>query len=294
VKFQNLTDWLRNGLLPTVVLLLGAVLMARLVAWITHRYRHSLDEQARQTIEAGRAVSEATKRSRAVAQAIEWTVVSLIYFVAGVLALRQLGVPLTTLVAPATVAGVALGFGAQQVVGDLLAGFFLFSERQFGIGDLIRLSQPGQTTGVTGTVEELTLRVTKLRTVTGEFVVVPNSALRQVTNLSKDWSRVVLDIPIRATEDLAAATQVLNQAAGSLADDEAWSGLLLGAPVMSGVETIEVGYVQLRLVVRTLPGRQFEVSRELRYRCAAALQEAGISTAPLADESASAGGRTTP
>ena len=78
--------------------------------------------------------------------------------VAGVLAIRQLGVPLPTLVAPATVAGVALGFGAQQVVGDLLAGFFLFSERQFGIGDLIRLSQPGQTTGVTGTVEELTDR----------------------------------------------------------------------------------------------------------------------------------------
>jgi moderate conductance mechanosensitive channel len=290
VKFHDLTDWLRNGLLPTVVLLLGAVLVARFVQWVTRRYRASLDEQARATIESGRAVSEATKRSRAVAQAIEWTLVSLTYFVAGVLAIRQLGVPLPTLVAPATVAGVALGFGAQQVVGDLLAGFFLFSEHQFGIGDLIRLSQPGQTTGVTGTVEELTLRVTKLRTATGEFVVVPNSALRQVTNLSKDWSRVVLDIPIRATEDLAAATDVLRDAARSLAEDDAWSSLLLGAPVMSGVETIEVGYVQLRLVVRTLPGRQFDVSRELRYRCAAALQEAGISTAPLADESAATAG----
>ena len=286
MRYHDLTDWLRNGLLPTVVLLLGAMLVARFVQWSTSRYRDALDEQARATIEAGRAVSESTKRSRAIAQAVQWTLLSLTYFVAAILAIRQLGVPLPTLVAPATVAGVALGFGAQQVVGDLLAGFFLFSERQFGIGDLIRLSQPGQTTGVTGTVEELTLRVTKLRTVSGEFVVVPNSALRQVTNLSKDWSRVVLDIPIRATEDLAAATDVLRDAAKSLAEDEAWSALLLGAPVMSGVETIEVGYVQLRLVVRTLPGRQFDVSRELRYRCAAALQEAGILTAPLADESA--------
>jgi len=288
VKFHDVTDWLRNGLLPTVVLVLGAMLVARLAAWASQRYRDGLDEQARETIEAGRAVSEATKRSRAVAQAVEWVVVSLTYFVAGLLAIRQLGVPLTTLVAPATVVGVALGFGAQQVVGDLLAGFFLFSERQFGIGDLIRLSQPGQTTGVTGTVEELTLRVTKLRTASGEFVVVPNSALRQVTNLSKDWSRVVLDIPIRATEDLSAATDALRDAAQSMADDEAWSGLLLGAPVMAGVETIEVGYVQLRLLVRTLPGRQFDVSRELRYRCATALQDAGISTAPLSDESATA------
>ena len=100
----------------------------------------------------------------------------------------------------------AIGFGAQQVVGDVLAGFFLFAERQFGVGDLIRLSMPGQTTGVSGTVEELTLRVTKLRSAQGDLIVVPNSALRQVTNLSKDWSRVVIDIPIPAEEDLDRVT----------------------------------------------------------------------------------------
>lgn len=283
---HDVTDWLKDGLLPTAVLVLGALLFARLVQWIGSRYRRNLDEQVRETIEQGRVVSEQAKRSRALAEVIEWSVVSLTYFVAVLLGIRQLGVPLTTLVAPATVVGVALGFGAQQVVADLLAGFFLFSERQFGIGDLIRLSQPGQTTGVTGTVEQLTLRVTKLRTATGEFVVVPNSALRQVTNLSKDWSRVVLDIPVSATEDLDTATTALRGAAESLAQDEEWADLLLGAPVVAGVETIEVGYVRLRLVVRTLPGRQFDVSRELRYRCATALQEAGIASAPMTDESA--------
>jgi moderate conductance mechanosensitive channel len=286
LSYHDLTDWLRDGLLPTAVLLLGALLFARLARWIGERYRHNLDARVRETIEAGRVVSEEAKRSRAIAEVVEWTVVSLTYFVAVLLAIRQLGIPLTTLVAPATVAGVALGFGAQQVVADLLAGFFLFSERQFGIGDLIRLSQPGQTAGVTGTVEQLTLRVTKLRTVTGEFVVIPNSALRQVTNLSKDWSRVVLDIPISATDDLEQATSVLVAAADSLASDDQWSGLLLGDPVVAGVETIEVGYVRLRLVVRTLPGRQFDVSRELRLRCATALREAGIVAAPMTDETA--------
>jgi moderate conductance mechanosensitive channel len=283
---HDLTDWLRNGLLPTVVLVLGALLFARLVQWIGARYRRDLDTRVRDTIEQGLVVSEQAKRSRAVAEVIEWSVISLTYFVAALLAVRQLGVPLTTLVAPATVVGVALGFGAQQVVADLLAGFFLFSERQFGIGDLIRLSQPGQTTGVTGTVEQLTLRVTKLRTATGEFVVLPNSALRQVTNLSKDWSRVVLDIPVNANENLARATAVLRDAADTLVHDDEWADLLLGDPLVAGVETIEVGYVRLRLVVRTLPGRQFDVSRELRLRCATALQEAGIVTAPLTDESA--------
>ena len=217
---------------------------------------------------------------------LEWAAISSTYFVAVILAIRQLGVPLTTLVAPATVVGVALGFGAQQVVGDLLAGFFLFSERQFGIGDLVRLSQPGQVGGVTGTVEQLTLRVTKLRTASGEYVVVPNSALRQVTNLSKDWSRVILDIPVPATEDLGRATSTLLEAAESLTQDPEWAGLLLGKPVVSGVETIEVGYVRLRLVARTLPGRQFDVSRELRLRCANALREAGVVAAPVTEETA--------
>jgi small conductance mechanosensitive channel len=286
VRFHSVNDWLKDGLLPTVVLVLGALLFVRFVQWVGARYRANLDEQVRATIEEGLVASEATKRLRAVAEVIEWAVITLTYFVAALLAIRQLGVPLTTLVAPATVVGVAIGFGAQQVVGDLLAGFFLFSERQFGIGDLVRLSQPGQAVGVTGTVEQLTLRVTKLRTASGDFVVVPNSALRQVTNLSKDWSRVVLDIPVPATEDLDVATSTLLEAAESLAQDDAWSGLLLGKPVMTGVETLEVGYVRLRLVVRTLPGRQFDVSRELRFRCANALRQAGIVAAPLTEDAA--------
>ena len=286
MRFHSINDWLKDGLLPTVVLVLGALLFVRFVQWVGARYRANLDEQVRATIEEGLVASEATKRLRAVAEVIEWAVITLTYFVAALLAIRQLGVPLTTLVAPATVVGVAIGFGAQQVVGDLLAGFFLFSERQFGIGDLVRLSQPGQAAGVTGTVEQLTLRVTKLRTASGDFVVVPNSALRQVTNLSKDWSRVVLDIPVPATEDLDRATTTLLEAAESLAQDEAWSGLLLGKPVMTGVETLEVGYVRLRLVVRTLPGRQFDISRELRFRCANALRQAGIVAAPLTEDAA--------
>ena len=217
LKFTDLTDWLTNGLLPTLILILGALLFVRFVQWVGGRYRTNIDQQMRESIEKGLVASEEAKRSRAVAEVIEWSTITVTWIVAALLVIKQLGIPLTTLVAPATVAGVALGFGAQQVVGDLLAGFFLFSERQFGIGDLIRLSQPGSTAGVTGTVEELTLRVTKLRTASGEFVVVPNSALRQVTNLSKDWSRVVLDIPVAATEDLDGATSVLLEAANSMA-----------------------------------------------------------------------------
>ncbi len=257
----------------------------RFAHWMGARRRSWIDAQIRGQIESGSVASENLKRSRAVSEALEWTVVALTYFIASILALDRLGIPLTTLVAPATVIGIGLGFGAQQMVGDLLAGFFLFAEHQFGFGDVIRLSVPGQGTGITGTVEELTLRVTKVRTAQGELVVVPNSALRQVTNLSKDWSRAVIDIPVPVTEDLERVTGILREVEAEMATDPHWSSLLLGDPVVAGVETIDVGYVQLRLIARTLPGRQFEVAREIRLRAATALRSAGVSSPPIGDSS---------
>lgn len=278
MDLNTLHLWLVDRLLPTVVLLLGAGLVGRAVRFVAGRYRASLEVQAVETVKRGAVVPESTKRGRAVAQAGEWAVVSLVYFLAGLLGLRQLGVPLTSLVAPATVAGVAIGFGAQQVVGDVLAGFFLFSERQFGVGDVIRLSTPGQLTGITGTVEELTLRVTKLRSQQGELVIVPNGALRQVTNLSRDWSRAVVDIPVPVEEDLSKVMDLIRSVAAEMAADERWKDQIIGQPTLAGVETIEVGYFQLRLLVRTLPGRQFDVGRELRLRVVLALQKEQIPT----------------
>jgi small conductance mechanosensitive channel len=269
--------------LPVVVLLLGAGLLVRFSHWLGQRRRRWIDVQIRRQIETGAVASESLKRSRAISEAVEWVVVALTYFVVAILAFDRLGIPLTTLVAPATVIGIGLGFGAQQMVGDLLAGFFLFAERQFAFGDFIRLSVPGQTTGITGTVEELTLRVTKVRTAQGELVVVPNSALRQVTNLSKDWSKAVIDIPVSVAEDLERVTSLLKDVVATMATDPQWKDLLLGDPVVAGVETIDVGYVQLRLIARTLPGRQFEVAREIRLRAATALRSAGVASPSIGD-----------
>ena len=270
------------------MLLFGAGLFVRFAHWVGTARRRAIDAHIKALIESGMVASESAKRSRAVSEAVEWVVVALSCFIAGILALNLLGVPLTTLVAPATVVGIGLGFGAQQLVGDLLAGFFLFAEHQFAFGDVIRLSIPGQTVGITGTVEELTLRVTKLRTAQGELVVVPNSALRQVTNLSKDWSRAVIDIPVAVDEDLEQVTHLLRDVISEMAHDDRWRDLILGDPVVAGVESIEVGYVQLRLIARTLPGRQFEVAREIRLRAATALRSANILSPSMGDSATKA------
>jgi moderate conductance mechanosensitive channel len=270
--------WLWNDLLVAGLIVFGAALIGRFVHWVLLAYRSSLERQVKATVARGELASEQSKRSRALVQALDWVVQALVYAVATIAAVRQLGVPLTSLVAPATVAGVALGFGAQQMVADLLAGFWLFAEHQFGIGDLVALNVPGASTGVSGTVEELTLRITKLRTQHGELVMVPNSAMRQVTNLSRDWSRIVIDLPIPVEEDLDRVIQVVDEVVTEMASEDEWKSYILGRPVVAGVENIEVGYVQLRVLMRTLPGRQFEVGRELRLRLANRLREMHIMT----------------
>jgi small conductance mechanosensitive channel len=220
--------------------------------------------------------SEQAKHRHALAEVVTWTALVLIYFVTGLLVLQRLEVPLTSLVAPATVAGVAVGFGAQRIVQDLLSGFFLIAERQYGFGDVIRVSAPGTTGGVTGTVEDVTLRITSLRTTNGELLMLPNGEIRQVTNLSRDWARAVIDVPVPVGTDIARATEILRTVGKQAFRDKDLRPLLLDAPSVMGVESIEVDRVIIRIVARTQPGKQFQVGRELRARVTLAFQEEGI------------------
>jgi len=276
-----LTDWLRDHLLPAAIVVIGAVLLLRIVRWVEHGLEQDIDRQIQVTIDTDDVAPEGLKRSRAMVQATSWAISALVVLAVGVWSAHLAGLPFTTLVAPATVIGVGLGFGAQQVIGDLLAGFFLLAEHQFGHGDVIRLGQPGLEAGVTGTVEEMTLRITKLRTPAGELVTVPNGALRQVTNLSKEWSRAVVDLPVAAGVDFAAAADVLRAAGAAMAAETPWSELMVGPVTVAGIERVEVGYVTIRVTVQTRPGRQFEVARELRLWLAAALDTAGIPIATI-------------
>jgi len=274
----SLTDvsrWAQGSGLEIVLQISGAILLTRLVTWAGATIVARIDSQDDSTDALVR--SEAAKHRHSLAQVVTWTVLVLIYSVTAVLVIDRMGVPLTSLVAPATVAGVALGFGAQRVVQDLLAGFFIVTERQYGFGDLIRISNLGATTGVTGTVEDVTLRVTRMRTVDGEVVTIPNGQINQVTNLSRDWARAVVDVPLPATADLTRATAVLAAVGRDAFADPGLRPLLLDAPTLMGVETLDLNRLSVRLVARTLPGKQFSVSRQLRARVATALRNEGIA-----------------
>jgi small-conductance mechanosensitive channel len=285
----DFSRWARSNGLEIVMLVTGASLAGRLATWFGGRVTARIDSQHRTDDSVVR--SEAAKHRHAVIQVVTWTALVLLYFVTGVLVLQLFGVPLTTLVAPATVAGVAVGFGAQRIVQDLLAGFFMIAERQYGFGDVIRISSLGATTGVTGTVEDVTLRVTRMRTVNGEVVIVPNGQITQVTNLSRDWARAVVDVPVPATIDVNRVTDILHTVGNDAFADQELRPLLLDAPSVMGIESIQVDQFSVRMVARTLPGKQFDVGRELRVRISVAFREAGI-TVPTGLEAgaATAGG----
>lgn len=273
--------WLRSSGLAIVLLIIGAVLFSRLVHFSAQVSTQILARREAERADAGLLPSEQAKYFHAVVQVTEWAAISLGYFVTFILVLMHFGLPLTTLVAPATLIGAALGFGAQRIVQDLLSGFFLFAERQFGVGDLVQISQPGATTGTRGTVERLTLRVTELRAAGGELVIIPNGELRQVTNLSRGWSQVLVDIPISGSEDVQRAISVLGGVVSGIAEDEAWKTILLDTPTVTGVESIQVGYFVIRLTARTHPGKQWDLARELRQRSALALRKEGVAPATI-------------
>jgi moderate conductance mechanosensitive channel len=265
-----------------VLLVLGAVLLARFAGWVGRRVTERMDAAA--TDQDALVRSEASKHRHAVAQALTWVAVALIWSITVVLVLDRLGVPVASLVAPAAVLGAALGFGGQQVVRDLIAGFFIIVERQYGYGDVVNISAIGFTDGATGTIEEVALRTTRVRTLNGEVVIVPNGEIVQVTNLSRDWARAVVDVPLPVEVDVLRASELLRKVGEEAFDDEALRPLLLDPPTVMGVESFEVGQVNLRMVARTLPGKQFEVGRELRVRVAVAFQREGIGTSADAAE----------
>jgi small conductance mechanosensitive channel len=270
-------QWIITRGLRIVMVLIAAVLAARFVNWVAQQVTRRLDVGFAESDALVR--SEATKHRQAVASVISWVSIVII----GIWVMLQMAdilrFSVSGLIAPAAVVGAALGFGAQQLVRDPLSGFFILVEKQYGFGDLVRLTISGSSTDASGTVENVTLRVTKLRSSDGEVFTVPNGQIVKSANLSKDWARAVVDIPVSTNADLNRVNEVLHQECEHARDDAVLGALLLDAPTVMGVESIQIDTITLRLVARTLPGKQFEAGRQLRVLVIRALARAGIMTA---------------
>lgn len=185
-------------------------------------------------------------------------------------ALPEFGFNVTPVAAVAAVASLALGFGAQNLVKDLINGLFIVFEDQFVVGDLI------QANGETGRVEYLTLRRTVLRNASGSVVTIPNGLVGQVANLSRDWSQTFVDVTVPGDELVGRALAILEKVSGDFRNDSDWSGALVDGPRVLGIESLSLDGTVLRLQARTVLNRKDDVARELRRRIKLAFEQSRI------------------
>ena len=194
-----------------------------------------------------------------------------VWISAGLVILSDLGMDLAPLLAGAGVVTLVIGFGAQTVVRDYLAGLFMILEDQFGIGDVIDVGDQS------GTVEWVSLRVTRLRDVDGVVWWVPNGEIKRLGNKSQQWSRALLDVVVAHDSDLGQVREVIESTAAAMWTDGHWQSLLLGVPEFRGVEDVGAAGIKVRVVARTRPQEQQSVARELRIRLKHAFDDAGIA-----------------
>ncbi len=219
---------------------------------------------------SGLASHRAAQRTRTLGSLLRSVSRMVITTVAVLTVLTVLGIPLTPFLASAGVGGIAVAFGAQSLIKDYLSGIFLIIEDQYGVGDILTVND------ITGTVEEVSLRVTRLRDLSGKVWYIRHGEITTVGNLSQGYSTGLVDIPVAYDSDAAAAIAVLNRVVEAVDEDPTWSESLLEPATVLGVESISGGTMTLRIRVKSPANQQYGVMREIRERAQAELTRAGI------------------
>jgi small conductance mechanosensitive channel len=248
------TEFATHGFRLASILLI-AVILNRVLRAATHRLIRLAGTET-----PGRAGRMREQHTKTLAGLLYSAGTAVIVTGAFLTALPEFGFNVTPIAAVAGLASLAVGFGAQHLVRDVINGFFTIIEDQYVVGDTVRIGT------VVGRVEHLTLRRTVVRDISGALVSIPNGEISQVANLSRDWGQVFVDLFIPADGSADAALAALERVSGELRADASWSPLLVDGPRVLGVESLGPTGATLRLQLRTIPGRQDDAARELRRR----------------------------
>lgn len=243
-----------------VLAVLGLVLVhfvGRRVQAVVQSWTHLLEARRQQVV--------------TLVQILRWAVDLLIVILAVLMLLGTLGIDVTPLLASVGVAGLAVSLGAQSLIKDFVGGFLILVENQYAVGDSIQVGD------VCGAVERLTLRATYLRDLKGRLHVVPNGEVRIVSNLTKEWSRALMDLGVAYEEDLDRVISVLKESAEAFVQNEAFKPHILEPPMVLGPLDLGDWAVTMRVMVKTRPGKQWEIARELKKQLLAACAREGIS-----------------
>lgn len=264
---EDILAWLLDEGITILIIIAASLVAYRLLTIATSRlskHIQSLDNEDD---------SELDRRTKTIFRVVHSSGAVIIVSTALITILNEVGIPVGPLLASVGVVGLALGLGAQTLVKDVISGLFILIENQYTVNDSVELA------GISGTVEEMNLRVTKIRDLNGTLHMIPNGEIRVVANKTRDWSRAVVNVGITYDTDVDKATAVLNQIGQQAQQDPEIGKLLLETPVMTGVEDLGDWAVQLRLMVKTQPGAHWQVMRWLRREIRLEFAKEGIDLA---------------
>jgi small conductance mechanosensitive channel len=270
VRLRTFAVWAFSSGLRVVLITVLAYALVRATALFVRRFEHQLN------VGTGLDAIERAKRARTLGTVIRNVSTALIVGIAGLMILRELNVDIAPVLTGAGIVGLAVGFGAQTLVRDIISGFFLILEDQIRVGDAAAIN------GVAGLVEAINLRTIVLRDVEGTVHVFPNGAINTLANRSKEYSYYVIDIGMSYNEDPDRVTAVLRRVGDELQRDERFGPLILEPLEVLGVDAFADWWVQLKVRIKTVPLRQWDVGRELRRRILKAFEENGIDIPPPA------------
>lgn len=270
---RSFAEW-SDVLIGVPLAILGLVVLGVVIRWVLQKMVGRIAYRAERGVLHERAESAVAARRKQRAATMAGVLNSIVTFavvaVIGTMILSEIGVDIAPIIASAGIIGIALGFGAQSLVKDFLAGIFVFIEDQYGVGDVVDVGV------ASGTVETVTLRMTRLRDVNGTVWYVPNGEILRVGNQSQNWARAVIDVSVGYQEDLVRVQQVLREVAHDMWEDEDYRGIIIEEPEVTGVEKLATDAITVRVMVKTAPLEQWAVARTLRQRIKARFDHEGI------------------
>jgi small conductance mechanosensitive channel len=260
----RLVEWLASHGLNIVIVVLGAAIVTRAGRLVIKRLQHRLGYGE------GERDLEWQRRASTLGGILTRLVTVTVWFVAILILLRELAIDVMPILTGAGIAGLAVGFGAQNLVRDVISGFFLILEDQVRVGDIARIN------GVTGAVEQVNLRTIVMRDAEGAVHVFPNGTITALANLSKQFSNAIVDVRVAYQESLDRVFGTIREVGSSMQADREWGQLLLGPIEIMGVESIADGFATIRAKFKTEPLNQGGVANELRRRLMTTLADRGI------------------
>jgi small conductance mechanosensitive channel len=265
IHLNTLADWTFDSGLSVLVTIVLAYALVRLTSLLVHRFEHEM------TLGVGLDALERAKRARTLGSVVRNVVTALVIGIAALMVLKKIGLDITPVLTGAGIVGLAVGFGAQALVRDIISGFFLILENQVRVGDVAAIN------GTAGLVESINLRTIILRDVEGTVHVFPNGAITTLANRSKDFSYYVVDLSVSYYDDPDRVAAVLRDVGAGLQADPAFGPSILAPLEILGVDGFGEWALQMKARIKTMPLKQWEVGRELRRRIAKAFREHGFA-----------------